>query len=457
MSEFSVSHKTNHNYIDRAANGNGSEKSLLTMEAISRLNDAARSEIHIAEIGPGGGAAVAALAKELSRGRLTAKPSMSLSLIELDGVSSQSLNDARDEFSAHGETTMIAGDARKLDSLIPEKADVVAASAVLHEVYSYAGGYTAIDETVSAITNTLRPGGYFAYRDVFSVEHAAQHDRAKHVYDQESWVRFSKLFLPYYLKNAEHPYHRQDDRVIFEQDSQKVAVEDIDPKRYLGISAPIGLLRELQRHYITMRDYVWRNGSLGITPILEGKKANDWLDLKNGHKRVHYVSELDDKLLDVLSEDDSDGHRVVDGDAFDASTDVLLAQFLREVSVDNPSSLQVWNEWLQREGSETYVYMTIGKLLGSVALTSLEASNGQQILIPTKPQDVLVTPRAYYNRFLRGQLSNPLYDGKQLILFQSVNVEKDADKVAQSLDIISDHCAKNTIAEIYSPIRKVMN
>ncbi|MEV6429128.1 hypothetical protein [Nocardia sp. NPDC051463] len=44
--------------------------------------------------------------------------------------------------------------------------------------------------------------------------------------------------------------------------------------------APIGLFREAQRHYITLRDHVWRSGILGFTPVLDGQLLGDWIDFR---------------------------------------------------------------------------------------------------------------------------------------------------------------------------------
>lgn len=456
MHEFHVSSKNDTIYLDCAANGNGNEKSLLTGRALQRLHDAKEDKVHVVEIGPGGGAALTALSAAIRSECLDIPEEVSISFVELDGVESDSLKRARQDFSDIGTSEMVQGNAMHLDSLLPKGANVVAASAVLHEVYSYSGGYSAVDSTISAITRTLQPNGFFAYRDVFSVERSSQHERAKHVYDRESWVRFSQMFLPHYLGSAEHPYHREDDKVIFEQDSRIVASGAIDPRKYLSITAPIGLLRELQRHYITFRDYTWRHGALGITPVLEGREANDWLDMKKGHKRVHYETDLQDRLLETMSEDAGDGLKVVDGDMFDATTDVLLGRLLRGVAEGEEGPSSIWKRWLEREGSETYVYMTIGRLLGAAAITSLEASQGEKVLLPVTPDDVLTSPRAYYNRYLQGHLSNPLYDGKQLVLFKAVNPEEDTEQIVQSLEVLSEHCTRETIARIYEPIRKVI-
>lgn len=461
MQEISTAQKDSELYLDIATNGNGAEKAMLTLRALARRCHVPRETTHIIEIGPGGGAAVSHIADTLSdtvgdKG-VVRLGGMHMSLLELESIESGALCKSREKFSGIGTSSLHTGDAREIEKIFPDGADVVAASAVMHEIYSYGGGYQALDDTFSAITRVLRPGGYLAYRDVFSVDRPSQHERTRHIYDRESWVRFAQLFLPHYLQHAQHPYHREDDKVIFEQDSRIVASEAIDPKKYLSISAPIGLLRELQRHYITLRDFMWRTGVLGIRPIMSGDRSNDWLDMKAGLKRVYFQKEIEDTMLIAMSERIRDGLYAVDGDSFDTTTDVLLGKFLKEVVSDSSAlASAAWDEWFKREGSETYTYMTTGRLLGAVATRSLEASERKKILLPALPEDVLGISRKYYSRYLTTRLSNPLPEGKQLVLFQAMCTEKEPDRIGRSLEILGEHCTKETIANIYEPIAEIL-
>ncbi len=294
---------------------------------------------------------------------------------------------------------------------------------------------------------------------MLATEHRSLHERTRHIYDREAWTRFIGLFLPYYLDNATHPYHRHEDRIIIEQGQERLEPTEINMESDLSISAPIGLLREIQRHYITLRDYAWRTGALGVEPILEGERSSDWMDLKRGHKRVHFALKREDPLLNSLSEHEDGDVRMVDGDIFDATTEVLLGEFLREVCENKDSkSGRVWQEWLKREGSETYSYMSLSELLGSFAIESLAATNGENILLPVRLSDIQTVPRSYYNRFLESQLSNPLKDGKQLVLFEALGLgdqgQEGEEKLSEALSTISEYCTKSVLSEVYSAVRK---
>lgn len=458
MTEFNTTAKSGRIYLDLAANGNGDEKAALTMESMRRLARVGTLNQSVIEVGPGGGSSTKSITDAFERGDFPGV-TLDLSFVEIDDVESDSLKEARKRIEQFATTNLHRGNLKYLSSVIDNEVNVVAASAVLHEVYSYSGGYDAINKSVGEIAVSLASGGFFAYRDVLSSEKRSIHERTRHFYDKEAWVRFSKLFLEHYLDHAVHPYHRHEDQVVFEQNSKRVDLESIDSTTGLSISAPVGLLREIQRHYITLRDYIWRSGTLGVSPVLDGPKANDWLDIRQGHKRVHFTIDRQDPLLESLSELDGDGGRVVDGDIFDATTDVLLGEFLREVSEDiTGKSGGIWSEWLSREGSETYNYMTTSNFIGVTAIESFTATNGTGILLPVKLNDVLAVPRAYYNRFLEGQLSNPLKDGKQLVLFESLDLSSNSasssDKISEALSTISEHCSKETLANIYTTIRK---
>lgn len=465
MANFDAHSKNTPLYLDIASNGNGQEKASLTIEASRRLYDEGAESIHTVEIGPGGGAAVHALADALPSVK-PEKAGYHLSLVELDQVESSSLTTARGRLEETGATTSFHNaNLIEINKVFPEKIDILAASAVLHEVYSYAGGYDALDDSICGIANTLRPGGYFAYRDVHGVENLSQHDRARHIYDRSSWVAFSKLFLEHYIGNAVHPYHRHEDRIAFSQEGRDVKVQNIAVSESLSIEAPIGLLRELQRHYITFRDHAWRTGSLGVRPALEGPEASDWIDRKRGHKRVHYEALATDPLLESVSSQSESGLLVVDGDIFDNTTDVLLNEYLEDIAEKGARSSHwgTWQEWLKREGAETYGYMTLNTLIGTMALRSYHATGKQSILIPTRETDVAVMPRAYYNRYLRNKISNALPDAKQLVLFQSVPLDAKtpegrkqlADTISDALGALSVHCSQRTLSEIYTPLRKV--
>ncbi|WP_112468652.1 hypothetical protein [Streptomyces triticisoli] len=451
---FSTSLKTAAGYIDVAANAHGEEKGHLALRALERVRS---DRPHLVEIGPGGGSSVAFLASQLAAGEDRARD-VRLTLVEVPGVVSTSLEQAMDDFSRVGRCELVTGFAQDIANILNGPVDVVSASALLHEVYSYGGGYNGLHSMIRTIPTVLRPGGMFAYRDVYAVKAPSLHDRCLQTYTSRSWLRFLRMFVPQYLGEGTHPYHSASDLVVFRQDSRIVPVERLCERTGVVASAPVGVFREVQRHYITLRDHVWRSGVLGFTPFLEGPLAGDWIDARYGHKRVHFFLTDTDWLpasqkgmLLALSEQYMD-HWTVDGDVFDECTDIALNAFLELAERDDGVCGEVWRSWVTREGRETYAYLTLDALLAAFAVNSTEAALEERtVLVPVRVDDVIRRDRAYYQRYLRRAIPNPLRDAKQLVLFTNVSVD-DSDSLSQGMQCLQQWCSKSSLARVYSAI-----
>jgi hypothetical protein len=453
-STFSTEFKTAAGYLDVAANAHGEEKGFLAYQALQRVQS---SRPRMVEIGPGGGSAVAFLASQLAAGESSRK-GVSLTLVEVPGVVSESLAQAMEEFDKVGTVDLVTGFAQDIGTILNEPVDVISASALMHEVYSYGGGYDGLHSMIRTVPTILRPGGLFAYRDVYAVDRASLHERAVQTYGARTWVQFLRMFLPQYLQDGTHPYHGAHDEVIIRQDSRIVPMRDLADQTSLFISAPVGIFREVQRHYITLRDHVWRSGVLGFKPYLDGQLASDWINARTGHKRVHYrltgtdwlpASQL--SMLLSLSERYAD-HYTVDGDIFDECTDRAISLFLALAEREEGECRHVWENWMTREGRETYAYMTVDTLLAAFAVSSTEAAPDQRtVLMPVQVADVTERDRGYYNRYLRRNLPNPLRDAKQLVLFSNIPVA-DSDALGSAMHSIQQRCSRANLARVYAAI-----
>lgn len=448
LDNFAMAEKTGARYLDLAANSHGDEKALLVLRALARVPG---PRPRVAEIGPGGGAALRHLAAALTADD-EARP-VDMTLIEAPGIESRSLREAMRDFAAAGSCRLVSGLARDLSSLLDGPADVISASALLHEVYSYSGGYGGLYGMIRTLADVLRPGGFFAYRDVYAGD-GPLHEPVTHCYYSPSWLRFIRMWVPHYLRHGTHPYHHATDEITARQDSRIVRVEDLDPARFAYITAPGGIFREVQRHYITLRDHVWRSGILGFEPFLEGPHSGHWIDRRAGQKRVHYamtdsglLPEARRELLRAVSEPYG-GHLTIDGDILDDITDVSLIAFLDAAEFGGTGG--VWESWLAREGSETYAYLTLEELLTLFAVSSAEAG-GPTVLLPAEPGDVFRAGRNYYDRFLSRRLPNPVPDGKQMVLFQNIPLAEPA-RVARALSAVEGFCGKRNLARIYTAV-----
>lgn len=203
---------------------------------------------------------------------------------------------------------------------------------------------------------------------------------------------------------------------------------------------------------------MWSSGTLGFTPILEGQLADDWIDFRTGHKRVHYTLTEADRLspsqkamLRAMSEPYAD-HHTIDGDILDEVTDVTLTAFLAASERGDADCAQVWASWLVREGHETYAYLTVDELLTAFAINSVEADcRNQTVLMPIQDGDILRRDRNYYNRFLTKRLANPVNDAKQLVLFQNIPLP-DTGTLRQALEAVQGFCGKPSLARVYAAI-----
>lgn len=461
LRNFAREHKSDTGYLDVAANTHGAEKGVLVHCALGRVQHA---ELQVVEVGPGGGAAVEYLAAQLASDRTT-EPApaheVHLILIEAPGVVSQSLTRAVEQFNQVGVCHLVHGFAQDIATLLAEPVDVISASALLHEVYSYGGGYAGLHAMMRTLPTVLAPGGFFAYRDVYAVDRPSLHERVTQSYNSRAWLTFLRRFLPHYLTEGTHPYHHAADELVARQNSRIVPVAELDPASYAVIAAPVGLFREIQRHYITFRDHVWRSGALGFTPVLDGDLAADWIDFRAGHKRVHYQLADDDDvpwlttsqrmMLAAMSEPYAD-HHTIDSDIFDSVTDVALLAFLDAADQGDTTCWRVWESWLLREGRETYAYMTADQLLTAFTVHSAQADT-DTVLMPVQTGDIRRVDRHYYNRFLTKRLANPLPDAKQLVLFQNVP-RGDAAALRQGFDVVQDFCGKPSLARMYTAINR---
>ncbi|MEU8886243.1 hypothetical protein [Streptomyces hydrogenans] len=455
---FATAAKSAAGYLDEAANSNGREKVQMVLKALTR------TEIdtpHLVEIGPGGGAALQYLIESLTSA--TDRPRrLDVTLIEAPGIVSETLARTIDRYNATdlGTCTLTNGLAQEMGAILDRPVDIVAASALMHEVYSYGSGYRGIHEMMQSLPTVLKPGGHFAYRDVRTVDAGTLHETDTHAYTHRGWLQFIRMFTPQYLRDSLHPYHHSGDDPTVRQGSRRVALEDIDPRTSAIITGPIGLFREIQRHYITFRDYAWRSGALGFIPQLDGQYAADWIDAATGHKRVHFklteaewVSPRQRALLKNISEPYGD-HYVTDGDIFDECTDAAIIELLTAAENGNEPCAAVWGEWIEREGHETYVYLTLSELLTEFAISSAEA-NTNTVMMPRTARDVLTPGRAYYTRYLHNRLPNPLPDGKQLVLFTNIPAH-DTEAITAGVETLRPLCNRATMARLHSALIQMM-
>ncbi|MER6059512.1 hypothetical protein [Streptomyces albidoflavus] len=452
--EFATAAKSAAGYLDEGTNSHGAEKIQMVLDALTRTQT---DTPHLVEIGPGGGAALQHLTDRLTR---SDRPkAVNVTLIEAPGVVSQALAHAIDAYKAArlGTCTLTFGLAQDLGTILDRPVDIVAASALMHEVYSYGSGYQGIHEFMQTLPTVLKPGGHFAYRDVLTVDSATLHETVTQTYTHRGWLHFIRKFVPQYLRDGRHPYHRSSDDPIVRQNSRIVPLEEIDPRVSAVITGPVGLFREIQRHYLTFRKDVWRAGALGFRPEMEGRFSADWIDAAAGHRRVHFTLTeaewLSPSLLKAVSEPFED-HFAVDGDIFDECTDAAIIELLTAAEKGDKGSMVVWQDWIAREGHETYGYLTVNELLTEFAISSAESPT-DTVMMPRTTSSVVTPERAHYTRYLRNRLPNPLPDGKQVVLFTNIPA-RDRKAVAAGISTLRPLCSRAAMARLHSALTQMM-
>jgi ubiquinone/menaquinone biosynthesis C-methylase UbiE len=347
--------------------------------------------INILEMGTGGGETAKKLQDKLA-GR------SNVNFFGLDNV--QSFARLFAEKTGSG---AVAADAGQM----PFKDDsfsAINASAVFHEVSSYGVdngngdkifGLEAVRTCLDEVNRTLCPGGVLMYRDVLCPDNK---DILKKVnYRQPAWSLFAKKFL---------------------QNFEPV-ISNIFPGAYKGLSLSGGpgtmeiiattqIHREIQRHYITFRDYFRKVAASDL-----GLKVNDeyWLDKEAGNKK-HEIALSGFALEEYyrIKNDETRGNGSVltlalESDEYDDLTDRIIAE----------TPPQLAESWFKREGGEIYTYASSDEMLKLCAdLSALSSIDGKKYNL--KPLgNPTVLPRAYYMRYLRRVIDDPEIEAKQSI------------------------------------------
>ena len=390
--------KINHLYLEQISNNEtekfGDLKQLITDDKLPKID----GKINILELGVGGGETMKKLKDQLhSRD--------DINIIGLDSAFMFS-----DNFRKTANSEAIAADA----GLIPIKENslsAVNASAILHEVSSYGistenegkvFGTEAVKKSLCEIKKGLAENGSLIYRDVACPENRLGIKTVD--YNKKSWQLFLDAYLPILRDASKEVLPEIFNGYNFEKNNGST-----------NIQATAQVQREIQRHYITFRDYFRKKifPEMGIKVIKE-----DWVEKNKGNKQhsielsgvalEHYINKMNSEKqtagmknisLDMLS------------DEYDDFTDEIMELGFNENISD------FYEEWFRREGREIYTYLESKEIKQMVA----EHDADGNALIAEKEEMV---PRYYYQRYLDRVLKNPEFEGKQIINFIKKNYDK---------------------------------
>jgi len=384
------------------------------------ISDTSAPSINVLEIGPGGGKSLAILKKEVEEYENKSTP---VRLFGIDYVSNL--------VSAQNSDLTVKGKAQELP-FKNESMSVINASAVLHEVNSYSSygkGFRSVDKTLEEISRVLTPGGIFAYRDVFAPLEGINRPE-QFQYKSPAWIGFIKNFTPYFLSHGRQLYQEQAGKIILKQEGKTIGWQKIDLNKNLEINAPLGLFQEIQRHYLTFRDYLLkiRKQEIGVEII-----KDQWMDEVVGIKKLTVNidsknlenQQIIEKIEKIIQEGNKDirelekkhTYQIKDSIIFDQLFDVRIKEVFKRMEQNDEKTRKIFDQWLKREGSEHYFYYNIPEMIIETAELSKKQSDGKYILLPRSMKDIKFISRNYYQYYLNKTLDNSLPEGKQLIKF----------------------------------------
>jgi ubiquinone/menaquinone biosynthesis C-methylase UbiE len=196
----------------------------------------------------------------------------------------------------------VASDAGNLP-FADESISAVNASAVLHEISSYGTkskegvaiyGKEAVRQALLELNRVLLPEGIIAYRDVLAPVGDLNESKAVE-YKGESWELFAKWFLQDFV-NSQPKIYKQSDIEI-----QKTGEN-------FSVTAPAGLQREFQRHYLMLRDYLRtvKTREFGVDML-----RSVWLNETQGLKSITFS--IEDRLISKVDLSVFDSHESAGG------------------------------------------------------------------------------------------------------------------------------------------------
>lgn len=428
--------KESEGYLSQIAN-NPDEKIGELADAIinNQLPRASDGRLKILELGTGGGKSIEILKKVL-------KNRQDIDVFAAD-VSVSILRKIQSEQGVPS----VAADAMRLP-FKENSLSAINASAVFHEVSSYGSfgskpeieaekpyGREAVKRAFMEIQSALMPEGMLTYRDVYCPDGMFEEKTVN--YNSRAWKYFAKWF---YLEFLEA------DARAFPQDGQPRIEEDGESMK---LTASKHLHRELQRHYLMLRDYLRTQlaDNIGLEVVKE-----EWVDKEKGIKTHEFLARgVLYQLLKKGETEEGYGKYTMQSEEYDALFDKLIEQTLeQELDAGSPIGVEL-SGWKKREGKEVYTYASTREMLDVACESSAEAKDGY-ILFPKIADDIKVLPRDYYNRYLQEVVDVPEFDGKQIVRFHKISLQE----ALQALDGLENHQMIGDVASLKERIKALI-
>ena len=250
------------------------------------------------------------------------------------------------------------------------------------------------------LNRVLVPGGIVAYRDPLAPNNLNKIKRA--IYTHKSWITFIDWWL---VQNKER---------LLKEDvylNQGITILEKDQGRL--IDAPAGIHREIQRHYLTFRDFILSSLENSRGEFNSFSPEEDTED-KQSRKRIYVSSEklaghINGKNFFKKIEKNDIIEIKQDKDGWSLGDIIIEYAFLCR---EDPSIQELLRAWTEREGSESYVYATVEELC---RLCLEQPDEDGNVLYPSKIGECREVGRPLYQSYLKEVISDPEVEGKQLV------------------------------------------
>jgi len=411
-------------------------------------------------------------------------------------------------------------DASNMRLLKDDQLSGIGASSLLHEVYSYTPEKSALEQFFIEASRVLKKEGVLIYRDPKWVDNPDL--ECVMVIKEDAMKYFSSIFLSRFLDRKYsrvrdykgdcikpkvfddskielhiHLKNRKDPQTFVFSDFLKLPNRVIDYSRDFSITAPHGLISEIERHYVLyLKDVLIT--SLIQRPLVKGEDlllsdvhpkarptfeafldSND-VEVVDGvvpslsfptllKERNRLKSAVEDGLfLEIVKPHEIDSyieflyangisHNVlykIDADTLwiDAKTFALLFQdgdddFLMYAKPNKWAPIKTY-QWLRREGEEHYYYLSMDNLIthaGQLTEYYLRSTNKNgYMLAPNNVKNVSEAPRDLYCDILADSIDVfDVYGHKQESVCSKLIIHFSLQKKANAFKVYKELIEKN--------------
>jgi len=316
-------------------------------------------------------------------------------------------------------------------------------SSVVHECYSYGGGFEGIDKLAAECARVMRSGGVLIYRDPEGVKLDEMVEMQLNSKLAVGFLSFfaAKFFDTSFSRIKKKPNNGYSENLKVYADGKEVAFEELAQggtalfhADQLLLKGPAGFMHELQRHFLVYIKEVapssYQGGEMDCTRTLAGE-LNSLTPVDSTD-----ITFLDDLVRFLTSHGI---YHLVSGNTIYMTPGALNLCFdqIEALPSYKPETVGISElmrrslAWAQKDGEEHYYYGTAEDTIARLAEASLTRDGssilGYSCLCPVSPGATRVVVRQSYESFARSHLSRSdrtVSEEKRHIHFSKLPVEE---------------------------------